>query len=164
MIMGIDALSVVVTGLIPVPVLGLTAIWLAQLVPGVDPTPFTAWGVLGLLGVVIIVLVGVIWKLFVRQSSSMEARDQILMSFVDRHRSETTVALDNIANKVTASNDRVTAAFAKQARALDEILFANRVLDQVEKRIKAQGVAGLDDTMIEKIVRSVIHERSGSKE
>lgn len=139
---------------------------------GIDPTPFTAWGVLGLLGLVIIVLVGVIWKLFVRQSSSMEIRDKTLMDFVNVHRGETTKALDKLGGDTTqalgkmsdmmvSSNDRVIAAFAKQARALDEVLLASRVLDQIEK-MKARGTA-LDDTMIEKIVRSVLHERSAAR-
>lgn len=139
---------------------------------GIDPTPFTAWGVLGLLGLVIIVLVGVIWKLFVRQSSSMEIRDKTLMDFVNLHRGETTQALTKLGGDTTqalakmsdmmiSSNDRVIAAFAKQARALDEVLLASRVLDQIEK-MKARGTT-LDDTMIEKIVRSVLHERSAAR-
>lgn len=132
---------------------------IALQMPGVDPTPFTAWGVLGLLGLVIIVLVGVIWKLFVKQTSTMESRDQILMSFVDRHRLETTQAIERLGIMIAASNDKVTGAFAKQARALDEVLLTNRVLDQIEK-MKARGVQ-LDETLVEKVVRSVFSERSG---
>ena len=150
----------------------ITAILLLQSPLGIDPTPFTAWGVLGLLGVVIIVLVGVIWKLFTKQSSSMEVRDKILMDFVNVHRSETTAALEKLglgsaaslrelSAVITSSNDRVVAAFAKQARALDEVLLAARVLDQIEK-MKARGT-NLDDTTIEKIVRSVLHERSATR-
>lgn len=130
-------------------------------IAGIDPTPFTAWGVLGLLGLVIIVLVGVIWKLFVRQSSSMEIRDKTLMDFVNIHRGETTAALMKIGDMVVSSNDRVVAAFAKQARALDEVLLSSRVLDQIEK-LKQRGTT-LDDTTIEKIVRSVLHERSAAR-
>lgn len=124
---------------------------------GLDPTPFTAWGVLGLLGLVIVVLVGVIFKLFVRQSSSMDARDKILMEFVDRHRGETTAAMNQLGQLVGQSHDKMVAAFAKQARALDEVLISNRVLDQIEK-MKQRGTT-LDDTTIEKVVRSVLHER-----
>lgn len=146
---------------------------IAQISPlGVDPTPFTAWGVLGLLGIVIIVLVGVIWKLFVKQSSSMEIRDKTLMDFVNVHRGETTEALSKMSGETThalsklgdmmmASNDRVVSAFAKQARALDEVLLSTRVLDQIEKA-KQRGT-NLDDATIEKIVRSVLHERSAAR-
>lgn len=129
--------------------------------PGLDPTPFTAWGVLGLLGVVILILVGVIWKLFVRQSSSQEVRDKTLMDFVDRHRSETTNAMERVATTVSNSHDKMTQAFARQARALDEVLLTNRVLDQLEK-MKLRGVT-LSSDEVDKVVRSVMHERSGAR-
>jgi hypothetical protein len=142
-------------------------------VPGIDPTPFTAWGVLGLLGVVIIVLVGVIWKLFVRQSSSQETRDKVLMDFVDRHRLETTVAMkevattvaqsqDRTASSIIQSQDRMAQAFARQSRALDEVLLTSRVLDQIEK-MKLRGLP-LTAEEIDRVVRSVMHERSGRSE
>ena len=129
--------------------------------PGVDPTPFTAWGVLGLLGVVIIVLVGVIWKLFIRQSSSQEVRDKTLMDFVDRHRSETTRAMQDVATTVASSHDKMSQAFARQSRALDEVLLTGRVLDQVEKMRLRSGVP-LTPEEIDRIVRSVLHERAST--
>lgn len=135
---------------------------LAAQLPGVDPTPFTAWGVLGLLGLVIVVLMAVLWKIVTRQSSSMETRDKILMEFVDRHRGETTAAMTQVAATVSASHDKMTAAFSRQARALDEVLMTNRVLDQIDK-MKTRGV-NLTTEEIDRIVRSVLHERAARPE
>lgn len=125
---------------------------------GLDPTPWTAWGVLGLLGIVVLVLMGVIWKLFLRQTSTMEARDQILMNFVDKHRGETTIAMQAVATTVSASHEKMVQAFGRQARALDEVLLTNRVLDKVET-MRARGTT-LSGEEIERVVRTVIHERS----
>lgn len=123
----------------------------------IDPQPFTQWGVLGLLGLVIIVLLGVVFKLFNSQAKNMEDRDKIIMDFVDRHRGETTTAMKDVAGVVASSNDRMAQAFARQSRALDEVLLTNRVLDQVEKK-KTRGTPLTDDD-IERVVRTVLHER-----
>lgn len=137
----------------------LATILAMQLNPtGLDPTPWTAWGVLGLLGLVVVVLMGVIWKLFLKQTSTMEARDQILMNFVDKHRGETTQAMKEVATTVSLSHQKMVEAFGRQARALDEVLLTNRVLDKVET-MRARGTQ-LTAEEIERVVRTVIHERS----
>lgn len=125
---------------------------------GLDPTPWTAWGVLGLLGIVVLVLMGVIWKLFLRQTSTMEVRDQILMTFVDKHRGETTQAMQNVANTVSLSHEKMAQAFGRQARALDEVLLTNRVLDKVETMRNRGTVLSAEE--IERVIRTIIHERS----
>jgi hypothetical protein len=143
----------------------ISIILLYQLGPaGLDPTPWTAWGVLGLLGLVVVILMGIIWKLFTKQTSTMEARDQILMSFVDRHRSETSKAINDVsdksnqamkdvANTVAASQDKMVSAFAKMARVIDELVLLERIYDRASK--KAGGGTPLTEEEVEKIVRIV---------
>lgn len=130
--------------------------------PGLDPTPYTAWGVLGLLGIALIVMLGVVWKLITQQTANMKTRDELIMGFVDRHRGETTKAMADVAGTVAQSNDRLTVAFNRQSRALSEILLANRVLDRVESMRKA-GVV-LTQPEIDSIVRAAAHEMSSTRE
>src|SRR4051812_31784712 len=66
--------------------------------PGLDPTPYSAWGVLGILAVVILVLIGIQWRLFNRQDQRSESQIKAFMDFMDRHRAETTSALSGMAN------------------------------------------------------------------
>lgn len=125
---------------------------------GIDPTPFTAWGVLGLLGLVLLVFAGVIWKLFSANAVSMETRDKILMDFVNVHRGETQKSLDAIADKVVDSHKTMAQAFGRQARALDEVLLTGRVLDQIEKR-KVAGTQ-LTTEEIDRVVHALMRERA----
>lgn len=123
-----------------------------------DPTPFTAWGVLGLLGLVVIALIGVIWKLFVKQTQSAEVRDKVLMDFVNAHRGETTAAMQGVAQTVANSHDKMTVAFNRQAQLLDQMLYANRVLEKVES-MRSRGVEITPD-QIATIVRMVADENA----
>lgn len=133
--------------------------WVAQI--GLDPTPFTAWGVLGLLGMMLVVLAGILWKLFGKQTAFMEQNTKTLIDFVNEHRGETSASLDKIVTTISASHDKMTDAFVKQARVLDEVLLTNRIFEQV-KRAKQEGIT-LDDTVIERIVRTVTQERSSNR-
>lgn len=128
---------------------------------GLDPTPFTAWGVLGLLGMMLVVLAGILWKLFGKQTAFMEQNTKTLIDFVNEHRGETSATLNTIMTTMTVSHDKMTDAFVKQARVLDEVLLTNRIFEQV-KRAKQEGI-NLDDTVIERIVRTVTQERGGTR-
>ena len=137
--------------------------WLAQTAGtnpmiGIDPTPFTAWGVLGLLALVIIVLIGIIWKLFNKSTAAIESQTNTLMGFGDKQRGETAKTLTEITDKVTSSQDRMTSAFAKMARNLDELVMLERIYDRAAKRA---GSTPLTEEEIEKIVRRV---RSGDRD
>lgn len=125
---------------------------------GIDPTPFTAWGVLGLLAVVVFVLIGIIWKLFNKSTAAIESQTNTLMGFVDKQRSETAKTLNEITDKVALSQDRMTSAFAKMARTLDELVLLERIYDRATKRA---GGTPLTEEEIEKIVRRV---RSGDRD
>lgn len=131
---------------------------------GIDPTPFTAWGVLGLLVVVVLILMGIIWKLFDKSSSAMTSQTTIIMDFVDKHRGETHKTLQEIiasmvavqkesSDKVAVSQDKMTSAFSKVARTLDELVLLERIYDRAAKR--AAGAVPLTDEEIDKIVRRV---------
>jgi len=127
---------------------------------GLDPTPWSAWGVLGLLGLIVIALMGIIWRLFNKQTSTMEVRDKLIMDFVNTHRSETTRSMQDVAKTVSDSYDKMSVNFSRQARALNEILLANRVLDRIEK-MKASG-AVMTPAEIESLVRSIFHDWSSA--
>lgn len=130
---------------------------------GIDPTPWTAWGVLGLLGLVVIVLVGILWKLFNTSTAAMETQAKTIMNFVDVHRSETNralsdvtdksnKALESITDKMVSSQDRMTGAFSKVARVIDELVLLERIYDRASKRPAG---TPLTDDEVEKIVRIV---------
>lgn len=132
---------------------------------GIDPTPWTAWGVLGLLGLAFVVFLGILWKLFTASTSAMAAQGQTIMDFVNLHRTETTKALNEISDKhsqalagvtdkVVISQDRMTSAFAKVARAIDELVLLERIYDRVSKR-PSTDTKPLTDDEIERIVRVV---------
>jgi len=127
---------------------------------------------LGLLGIVVLILTGIIWRLFGKQTSTMEVRDKLIMDFVNGHRSETTKSLEGVAKAVSESYekssktvsdsyDKMSVNFARQARALNEILLANRVLDRIEK-MRGAGNTPMSSSEIESIVRTIIHESSTS--
>lgn len=134
----------------------------------IDPAPYTAWGILGILGFAVVVLCGILWKLFVSQRQMFETRDKLIMDFVDRHRSESAVTMGKVADSVSLSQKelgnvlstslhdlRVT--MSRQARRLDEVLMTGRVLDKIEA-MRRKGT-DIDETVIEKVVRAVMHER-----
>lgn len=122
-----------------------------------DPTPFTAWGVMGILAFVIVVMGMVLYRLFVRQTSSMEIRDKVLMDFVDRHRGETSAVLEKVASTVADSYHEMKSSMQRQTRVLDELIMSQRVLDQIEK-LKRAG-SPLTQQEVDLIIRSIMHER-----
>jgi len=140
---------------------------------GLDPTPYTAWGVLGLLGVVILVGLGIIWRLFVVQTRFMESRDSRLMSFVDTHRQQFAQALADIVHeqsqalaKMAAANDKSMAGFTRalnrQARGFDEVLLADRAYNKLAS-LHAAGVT-ISHGEIEGVIREIIRQRSDTDE
>lgn len=130
----------------------------SDIMTGVDPTPYTAWGVLGLLGFAFIALILIVYRLFSRQTSSMENISSSFMEFVDRHRSETLTGMQRIGDMVGQSNEKMVAAFNRQARALDEVLMVNRLMDQIVDA-KKQGIS-LTPQEMQRIVQAVAHERA----
>lgn len=138
----------------------LLSLWwvIAQAGIGLDPTPFTAWGVLGLLGVVVLVLVGIIWKLFNKSTAAIESQTQTMMGFVEKHRTETSKALGELTDKIVLSQDRMTNAFTKMGKELNELVLLERIYDRAAKRA---GNSPLSEEEIEKIVRRV---RSGDRD
>lgn len=130
----------------------------------VDPTPWTAWGVLGLLGLVIVVLMGIVWRLFNKQTSTMEVRDKLMMDFVDRHRGETTKAMQDVATTVSNSYEKLSLHLGRNTRALQEMLLLNRFSEQI-RQLKASGTPGsqLTEEEIARIFRVVVHEQNQSR-
>jgi hypothetical protein len=139
-----------------------------------NPTEYQAWGILGTLAFAIFVLCAVLWRLFNRQSQAFEARDKVLMDFVDRHRSEHTRSLEGIASSMTValkeqgtvldhSLSKLEEAFNRQQRRLDEFLLVGKVLEKVAA-MRKRGDIPLDDTIIEKITTAVISQSRTSSE
>jgi len=142
-------------------------------VAGIDPTPYTAWGVLGLLGLVVIFGVLIIWRLFVTQTRFMEERDTRLMKFVGEHRQEFSASLEKVTERQSAtieqvtgtlgrSNERLARAFDRQSRALDEVLIADRALNRIAA-LQGTG-ASISQTDVESIVRELIRQRPSTDE
>jgi len=143
-----------------------------QVIPGpLNPTEYQAWGILGTLAFAIFVLCAVLWRLFNRQSQAFEARDKVLMDFVDRHRSEHTRSLEGIASSMTAAlkeqggvldhaMSKLEEAFTRQQRRLDEVLLTSRVLEKVAA-MKKRGES-LDETMIEKVIATIQNQQNKS--
>lgn len=126
----------------------------------IDPTPFAAFGVLGGLLFVVVVLALLVRNILETQFKRFEAKDQILMDFVNVHRKETSVSLDNVATKVSSGHDKLAVIIDRHTRKLDEFLLTREVLSRVEAA-KRRGDP-LDEAIVEKIVRTVQGERRGN--
>lgn len=135
---------------------------LAQTGLPLDPTPFTAWGILGILAFVIVILGVILYRLFVRQTSSMEARDKIIMDFVNQHRGETSTVMRELVDKVIASDERLGDVMRRQTRIVDDLVMQLRFLDQIE-RLKRAGMP-LTQEEIDRVMRSVQHERARERD
>lgn len=121
----------------------------------IDPTPYTAWGVLGALVFVLIVFAGVGWKLFGSISSSFDTRDKTLIDFVNLHRGETTLAMKEVAHCVNESNRDIASALREQSRVLDQMMLTDRVTEQLKRR-RGESLPTREE--LESIVRQVIRE------
>jgi hypothetical protein len=78
----------------------MTRVQWAVLQP-LDPTSYaTSWGVLGALVFVIVLMGVIIYQIFSKGEVNRKERDQILMGFVDSHRKETHITLQQIADTI----------------------------------------------------------------
>lgn len=139
-----------------------TAASATALLMQLDPTPYTAWGVLGALVFVLIVFAGVAWKLFGSISNSFDTRDKTLIEFVNqthteaaKERGETTIAMKAIANTVAESNKEVAQALREQSKVLDLVIVTQRV-EETMKRRRGDGMPTRDE--IEAMVRAVMRD------
>lgn len=142
-----------------------------------DPTSYaTSWGVLGALVFVIVLMGAIIYQIFSKGEANRKERDQVLMGFVDTHRKETHLTLQQIADTISAAHKDGSATVSKAIenqskalenlgqdqrrmfRALDNMFESSRFLDRV-KEMKKQGI-DLSDSDIEKILRAITHERN----
>lgn len=127
----------------------------------IDPTPWSAWGVLGLLGLAFIVLVGIVWKLFMRTTFTLESQTKTVMDFVNVHRSETTRAMEGVASTVSTSYEKMATQLGRNTRALQEMLLLHRFTELLQ-RTKSNAAPGtqLSEDEIARIFRVVAHEQS----
>lgn len=133
-----------------------------------NPTSYLGFGIFSVLAFVIVVLIGILFRVFAQQSAdkkeqaaSQKERDMLLMAFVDRHRGEFTSALERISISFAGSLDNFRAAFDRQERNLDEVLLTTRVIDQLDKL--KRGGSPLTEGDIEKVVMSIIRERANQR-
>lgn len=136
-------------------------IWVAQ----ADPlSSFTQYGIVGILGAVIYVLVKLVPTLVNKQTALLEANSKNLMEYMTQHRGETTAALAGLGSTVATSNEKMattiagshrelTSVLSRQARLLDQALFAARLMERV-KEAKANGVS-LSADEIDRLARVV---------
>lgn len=113
-----------------------------------DPTPFSVWGVTGLLGFVCLVTVAVLLNIFLRQTRYLELKDKL---FTD--------SISDVADKVERSHDRMSQAFIRQSKALDKVL----MYFESERQRSSGPNSNLDDTQLRLKVRSVLRELDEEK-
>lgn len=136
---------------------------LAQI--GIDPTPFTSWGVLGLLGLAFLACVGLVWRLVVKGTEAHATQNKIVMDFVSAHRTEFSKTsednrkefarlLEQIGESVRTSNKELTIAFNRQSTMLDRVLLQRSVLSEI-RELHAQGKS-IDTDTIERAIEKVL--------
>lgn len=113
-----------------------------------DPTPFSVWGISGLLGFVCIVTVLVLLNIFLRQTKYLELKDKLF-----------TESISDVAEKVERSHDRMSQAFIRQSKALDKVL----MYFESERQRTSGPNSNLDDTQLRLKVRSVLKELDEEK-
>lgn len=123
-----------------------------------DPTPFAAFGVLGGLLFALVIMTLLLRNILEKQTERYQKSEEVLMDFVNGHRKETTESLQNIASKIADSHDKIGYIIDRHTRRLDEFLLTSEVMRRIDIA-KRRGDAPLDDTVIEKIVRTVINEK-----
>lgn len=123
-----------------------------------DPTPFAAFGVLGGLLFALVIMTLLLRNILEKQSERYHKSEEALMEFVNGHRKETTASLHDIAIKIADSHDRLGYVIDRHTRRLDEFLLTSEVMRRIDTA-KRRGETPLDDTLIEKIVRTVISEK-----
>lgn len=127
--------------------------------PSVDPAAYGAaqWGVLGALVFVIVILGLIIYSLFIKQQTNQSARDQTLISFIDRHRGETTAAMKGVADTMAKSLDEIREALVAHGRTIDAV-YVTTVAAERAKRMKQAGEADLSPAETNALIRDVISE------
>jgi len=132
----------------------------------IDPTPYTAWGIVGTLAFTIMALLITVVVILTRQTS----RDRMLMDFVDRHRTETASTLQTFGSSLQQSQEKLghtldqalsrsELAFDRMSNRLNEVLITGRVMERVAA-LQRRGDK-LDDTQISQIVSAVKSQQGG---
>lgn len=139
---------------------------------------FTEYGVLGLLGIAVIALLNVVNKLSTATTESIKSQTQVMIDFVNGHRTETTKSMDamttntmntmrevagtvsqgykELSNTITSSHLEHLKAQGEVLRLMDEMLVLNRTIEAA--RLKKEG-ANLDLSEIEEVMRRILNER-----
>lgn len=137
-----------------------------------DPTPFTAFGVLGALLFVIVIMGGLIYHLITKQATHFETREQQFMNFIGAHTDKTNSALKENTDKHNTTLKEISSGMQLSLSKLESVISQNTerlssvlLLREVERRLEAAKRKGdaLDDTVIERVVRNVINEQKGNK-
>lgn len=136
----------------------------------IDPTPFTAFGVLGALLFVIVIMGGLIYHLVTKQAAAFQSREEQFMNFIGSHTDKTNsaakenvdktnAALREISNNMQQSLSKIEGVISKHTNKLDAFLLTSEVLRRIEQAKKKGDI--LDETTIEKVVRTVVQEQKG---
>jgi len=129
-----------------------------QQIPGLDPTPWTAYGVLGILIPVIALLTTIVWRLVHSFSDAISKRDVTFMEFIEKQRTESSTSVEKISNMVKESYDKLSVIMGQQVRAMDRVLLANNVAAQIESRLGKHPNAPTSQE-IETLIRQVLSEQ-----
>lgn len=123
-----------------------------------DPGAFTAWGILGILAFAIVVLCGILYKIITKQSEMYASKDAVFVASLDRVTDKLSQSQKEMSGTLSEAMHDIKETMVRLIRRLDEHMLLSKVADRVQQVSKNKG-ADLDDTVIERVVRSILSEQ-----
>lgn len=124
-----------------------------------DPGAFTAWGILGILAFAIAVLCGILWKIITKQAEMYASKDAVFVASLDRVTDKMAESQKEMSTTLSNAMQDIKDTMVRLIRRLDEHMLLSKVADRVQQASKGKG-ADLDDTVIERVVRSILSEQN----
>lgn len=104
--------------------------------PPLDPAAYggAAWGVLGALVFVIVVMGGITYTVFVRGAAANQKRDEFLVGFLTNRDDKTAAALADLGKKIESGDQKVADALVASARTSQAVLVAWEAMARARER------------------------------
>lgn len=133
---------------------------------------FTQYGIVGILGTVIFILMRFIYKQTDRAEARSAEQSRSFLDFAEKHRGELSQSMRELGATMVQSTEKLTAAIAaghhevssvldKQVRRFDEVIITNGLVERL-RELKASGV-NLSQDEADRILRAAINERKATK-
>lgn len=123
-----------------------------------DPGAFTAWGILGILAFAIVVLCGILYKIITKQAEMYASKDAVFVASLDRVTDKLSQSQKEMSGTLSEAMQDIKDTMVRLIRRLDEHMLLSKVADRIQQVSKNKG-ADLDDTVIERVVRSILSEQ-----